>query len=276
MDTMHLLVLRFPYAIASGTLVAGVCSILGVFVILKRMVFIGIAMSEVAACGIAVAMIIGLNPFLGAIALTLGAVAILAYPYEKMRVPRDVILGWVFVTASAATLAIVSKSGFGLSDVRLLLYGDLILTDHRDLVVLALVLLPVIGCYLAFLRPILDSFLDRRAAKLMGLRPAIWEGLYFILLGLTVAVASKIAGSVLVFCYLVVCPATGLLASKRFGWVSCISLCSGLFGTVAGLAAAVAWDLPANPSACLACCLILVLGAVGSGISTRLATLASE
>lgn len=276
MDTIGRLVLGFPYALASGILVAGVCSALGVFVILKRMVFVGIAMSEVAACGIAIALMIGLNPFLGAIALTMAAVGILAYPYENMRIPRDVILGWVFVTASAATLAIVYKSGLSLDEVRLVLYGDLILTDLKDLVVLTLVLLPVGGCYIGFLRPILDSFLDRQAAKVMGLRPVIWEWLYFMLLGLMVAVASKIAGSVLVFCYLVVCPATGLLASKRFGWVTFISLCSGVLGTVTGLAAAVAWDLPANPSACLACCSILAVVAVGSRIWSRLATVASR
>lgn len=56
----------FPQALLAGVVIAAVCSLLGVFVILKRVVFIGITLSEVAACGIAAGMIFGVHPYVGA------------------------------------------------------------------------------------------------------------------------------------------------------------------------------------------------------------------
>ncbi|MDH7598262.1 MAG: metal ABC transporter permease [Sedimentisphaerales bacterium] len=253
------LIRQFPYAVATGLIIATVCSILGVFVILKRVVFIGIALSEVAACGIAASLMLGLNPSVGAVAVTLMAVALLAYPYELRRIARDAVLGIVFVAASSASLILVWRSGFGLAEVKSVLYGDLILAGPADLRLIICILGPIGLMYLAFVRPILDSFLDRDASYVMGLRPAIWEWLYFILLGLAVAMASKIAGSILVFCYLVVCPAMGLIVSKRFWVVVSISAICAVIGTMAGLFAAFRWDLPANQTACLACCAILVI-----------------
>jgi len=253
---------QFPYAVAAGLIIATVCSILGVFVILKRVVFIGIALSEVAACGIAGSLMLGFYPLVGAVILTLMAVGLLAYPYEQRRIPRDGVLGIVFVAASAMSLVVVWRSGFGLAEVKSVLYGDLILAGPADLIVIAYMLGPIGLMYLAFNRPILDSFLDRDASYVMGLRPAIWEWLYFLLLGLAVAVASKIAGSILVFCYLVVCPATGLVLSKRFWMVMLLSAICAVLGTIAGLVAAFGWDLPANQTACLSCCSILVIAAV--------------
>ena len=73
-----------------------------------------------------------------------------------------------------------------------------------------------VGVYLlAFLRPTLHTFLDREAARVLGVRVVLWELLYFFALGLAVSAASKVAGALLVFCYLVVAPSTALLLS---GW----------------------------------------------------------
>jgi len=116
----------------------------------------------------------------------------------------------------------------------------------------------------------LDSFLDRETAQVCGLRPALWEGLYFVLRGLTVSAASKTTGALMVFCYLVVSPATGLLLSRRFGIALVLTVIAAIVGTLAGLTTSFQWDLPTNPTICAACCVGLVLAAVWSAISGRL------
>jgi ABC-type Mn2+/Zn2+ transport system permease subunit len=98
------LVSAFPYAIAAGLLVAVVCAVFGVFVILKRVVFIGIALSEMAACGIAGALLAGLSPIVGALALTLASVALVALPFESRRIPRDAFMGILFIAASSLSV----------------------------------------------------------------------------------------------------------------------------------------------------------------------------
>jgi len=189
------LIQSFPQAVVAGLLVASVCALLGVFVILKRVVFIGITLSEVAACGVAIAMLMSQPPFVGGVLLTLAAVALLAYPFENRRIPREAILGVLFVLASSLSVLLVSQSGFGLQEIKALLYGDLILTSHADLCIIGAVFLPALLYFLLFIRPTLYTFLDREAAYVLGVQPALWEMLFFMVLGVTIAAASKIFNS---------------------------------------------------------------------------------
>ena len=261
LETMLLLFRSFPCAVATGLLVAVACSLLGVFVILKRVVFIGIVLSETAACGIAVAILAGLAPAAGALVFTLAAVFALAFPFENRRIPRDAVLGVLFVAASSLSVLLVSHSGLGLHEVRSLLYGDLILASGRDLLVLGALLVPALAALLLFLRPMLYAFLDRDAATVLGVQPARWELLFFLLLGLVVAAASKVAGALLVFCYLIVPATTALLLTRRLKWVLLLAGLISMIVTLAGLGISFATDLPSNQTICATACLGLALTA---------------
>ena len=255
----------FPDAALAGIVIATACSLLGVFVILKRVVFIGITLSEVAACGIAAALVCGVHPFVGASVLTLAAVAVVAQPFELKRLPRDALLGVVFVLAASTSILLVSRSGFGLHEVKALLYGDLILTSRRDLAIILSTLLPIVVYMLLSLRPTLLSFLDRDAATVLRLRVKVWELFYFVALGLAVSASSKVAGALLVFCYLVVAPATALLLSKRLWQVMTLAAGIAVASTVVGMVVSFTWDLPTNQAIVVTVCLPFVasLGWVG-------------
>jgi len=254
----------FPEAVIAGAVIAAVCAMLGVFVILKRVVFIGIALSEVAACGIAAAIMCHIHPFLGAAALTLATVTVLSYPFEGNRLPRDAVLGVIFVLASAASILIVAHSGFGLQDVKALLYGDLILTSDKDLTLILAIFIPVGVYLLAFFRPTLYTFLDREAARVLGLRVVLWELLYFFALGLAVSAASKVAGALLVFCYLVVAPSTALLLCRKLWLVLVISVVVAVATTMGGLYISFSRDLPTNQTIAATACVVLAAAVVVS------------
>ncbi|HRU05493.1 MAG TPA: metal ABC transporter permease [Candidatus Brocadiia bacterium] len=237
----------FPCAVAAGVLLGAVCPMLGVFVILKRVVFIGAALSEVAALGVAAAMVCGAPPYLGAAAATLAAAALLSRPFENTRLPRDAVLGLVFVLASALSVLLVARSGFGLHEVRSLLYGDLVLASRADLAVVACVLVPVAAWLLVFLRPTLYAFLDREAARVLGVHVVFWEMAFFACLGLAVSAASRTAGALLVFCYLVAAPAAALLVARRLWLALAVAAAMGVTATLTGLWVSFATDAPANP-----------------------------
>ncbi len=249
----------FPHALAAGLLIGLTCSLLGVFVILQRVVFIGITLSEVAALGIALAMTLHAPPVLGAAVLTLSVVILLALPLEFMRLPRDAILGLIFVVASSLAVLVVAGSGLALHEIKTLLYGDLILTSPTDLAVMVAVLLPVAAVLLIFLRPILYTFLDRKASRVLGIKVLRWELLYFCCLGLAVSAASQAAGALLVFCYLVVPAAAGLLCSRRLGLAMACSALVAILGTLAGLVYSLRADLPANQTIVVAVTILFVL-----------------
>ena len=244
----------FPYALAAGLLVGVACALLGVVAILKRVVFIGMALSEIAACGIAGALLVGQPPVLGAVVLTLGAVGLLAGPFESRRIPRDALLGVLFAGAASISVLLVSGSGMGLHEVKSLLYGDLILASRGDVLLLAGVLGGSMTLLMAFQRPLRHAFVDREAAIVLGVRPARWEKMYFLLLGLVVATASKVAGSLLVFCYLVVPAAAALLLSRRMGRVLALAAGLSVLATLGGMAVSFRWDWPTNPAICAVAC----------------------
>jgi len=253
----------FPEAVICGTIMAAVCSAFGVFVVLKRIVFISIALSEAATCGLALALVFHASP-LACSALVAGAVVfLLALPEKRHHLPKDVVLGTVFLLASSASVLLVAQSGFGLEEIKAMLYGDLIVSGPRDRWVLLLTGVPALAMLLLFLRPVLYAFLDREAALVMGIRCWVWEGLFFFLLGLVVSGASKSGGALLVFCLLVVVPATALLLARRLWTAIGLAAAIGVLTTWAGLLAAYRADLPANPTIIgLAC---LLFGAVGAG-----------
>ena len=248
----------FPEAVVCGTVMAAVCSAFGVFVVLRRIVFISIALSEAATCGLALALVFHFSPLAGSALVTGAVVFLLTLPEKRRHLPKDVVLGTVFLLASSASVLLVAQSGFGLEEIKAMLYGDLIVSSTRDRWVLLLTGVPSLAVLLLSLKPVLYAFLDREAAFVMGIRCWFWEGLFFFLLGLVVSGASKSGGALLVFCQLVAVPATALLLARRLWAVIGLSMALGVLTTWVGLLTAYRADLPANPTIIGVACLLLI------------------
>ncbi|NMA21582.1 MAG: metal ABC transporter permease [Lentisphaerae bacterium] len=247
----------FPKAMLCGVIMAISCGVFGVFVLLHRVVFISIALTECAACGIAAAALWHFHPFIGATAACLLAVLFLSMDWDNSVLPRDAILGALYTGAAALSVLLVSRSGMGLLEVKAMLYGDLILASDADLWLLLLVQMPLLCIGLLFLKPLLYTFLDRNAARLMGIPVKTVEFLFFLGLGLVVSAAGKIGGALLVFCLLVVPPAGALLLSRRLLIVLSLSAILGVLATLSGLTWAFHQDLPGNQCIVVVSCSLL-------------------
>ena len=226
---------------------------------MRRLGFISIALSECSACGIAAASLCGFSPLTGATTMTLLAVCALSTDWDKLRIPRDAILGAVFVFASALSVLLVSRSGMGLLEVKALLYGDLLLASAHDFMQIAMIHIPLLACLLLFLRSLLFTFMDNAGAKVAGIPVRVLELAFFVALGMLISSAAKMAGSLLVFCYLVVPPATGLLLPRRLWAVMLLTILCGVASTLIGLTASYHWDLAGNQCIIIAACALLVV-----------------
>ncbi|MFZ5950138.1 MAG: metal ABC transporter permease [Candidatus Rifleibacteriota bacterium] len=252
----------YGQALPTAILMAITFSIFGVFVVLKRIVFIGITLSEVAACGVAAALIYDAPPFFGASVLCLMVVGLLAYPYESSRLPRDTVLGSIFILASGMSILIVARSGFGLEKVKALLYGNLLFASNNDLTLMAAVMIPALLTVFIFFRPLLYTFLDRESAQTLGIRVIRFELMFFVFLGLIVASSSKIAGVMLVFCYLVIPAAAALLLSRRMTPVLILSAAISVLATWLGIMTSYSADLPPNQLVAVISCAFLFIAMV--------------
>lgn len=259
MDSLQTIFELFPYALMGGIIIAAACSLLGVFTILNRMVFVSITLAEASACGVAASFAINLSPFIGAFLFNLLVTSVIIWPFENRRISRETILGIMFVLAASLSILIVSKSAFGLHEVKSLMYGDLILTSSTDFFLICLMLIPVIIIFIIFLRPILYTFLDRDTAKLLGINVRLMEIIYFLSLSVVIAAASKVAGAILTFSLLILPSATGLAASRHFKSVMVFSLLAGVIATIMGLYISLEADLPTNQTISAVACMLFFL-----------------
>lgn len=274
--SLHEFCLQFPFAVACGLIMAVTCGVFGVFVLLRRMVFISIALSECAACGIAAASLWHISPLWGAIASGLVAVSFLAIDWENARIPRDAALGLVFAAASAGSVLLVAKSGLGLMEVKALLYGELILATSRDVIILLCLHLPLLVLCLLLLKPILYTFIDRNAAQVMGIPVRTVEFAFFLALGLVVSAASQTGGAILIFSYLVVVPTAALGVSRRLSVVLVLSTLLGIIATLTGFTWSYRHDLPCNPCIIIAACLFSAIIAAAAWTWQRCRRLANK
>lgn len=252
----------FPETLICGTLMAVICSIFGVFVLLKRVVFVSIALSEVATLGLAFSLVFHLPPLLGSLGATAAGVTLLAVPEIRNRIPRDVMLAALFLVASSGSILLVAQHGVGLEAIKAMLYGDLLVCSVADRWALLVTGLPCLTALLLFLRPLMMVFVDREAAQVMGLRGWMWELFFFTLLGIVVSGASKNGGALLVFAQLVIVPATALLLVRRLWAVIAVAASTGVAVVWAGSLFAYAFDLPINPSiiVCSIVAFVIVIG----------------
>ncbi len=247
-----------------GLVIAVSGALFGVFVVLKRVVFIGVTLSEAAACGIALGLLLGWHPFLGALLTAMIVVVMLGLPFERwLKLPRDTLLGVLFVAFSAGAVVLVAKSGFGLEKVKNLLFGSLLFASNQDLFVITAVLAPCTLWLLVSIRPTTYAFLDPDAASVLGIKVKTMELAFFVTLGAVVAAASKIAGVLLIFCYLVVAPGAALLLHHRLGGVLLLSATVAATATIGGILVSYRFDLPPNQTVALVHCLIFLLAVIG-------------
>jgi len=110
-------------ALLAGILVALLCSYLGVYIVLKRIVFVGVALSEISAAGVALALFLGFSPLLGAMAFMMAGIGLLTVQWSPRRVPNDSFIGIVYVLASALAILLVAKSHEGETHMLQLMQG---------------------------------------------------------------------------------------------------------------------------------------------------------
>lgn len=242
-------------AMVGGTL----CAFLGVYIHLKRIVFVGIALSEVAALGVAAGLFLGVRPELAASVLTVLAAQLFWMGRFGSRVPRDAVLGLVYCLAAALAVILLSANPLAEAHGVDLVSGNLLYVSGSELLtlfVLAGVVLPV---HMLLYRTLLFVSLDPETAVTQRINVRAHEFVLFLTLGVSIAVTMKIAGVLFVFGSMVIPPMTGLAVSRRVSGVFLVSVLSALLAAGGGLWVSFARDLPTGPSIVLVQTLLFFL-----------------
>ncbi len=185
-------------ALVGGVLVAAICAVVGAWVVLRGMAFLGEAMAHGMLPGVAVATLLGAPVLLGAaVSATVMTIGV-GLVRRRGRLSHDTSIGLLFVAMLALGVIVISHSGSFASDATAILFGDVLAIRVTDLAVLAVALIAVVVAAVVFHRAFVALAFDERVAKVMGLRPALAQGVLVGLVTVAVVASYQAVGSLLV------------------------------------------------------------------------------
>lgn len=262
-------------ALVAGVLVSAVCAVVGTWVVLRGMAFIGDAMSHGMLPGVAIASLTGVNLLIGA-AISAGVMALgVTALGRSRRLSEDTTIGLLFVGMLASGVIIVSHSRSFAVDLTGFLFGDVLAVGSGDLVGLAITLLVVGAVALVGHRSFTALTFDVRKAHTLGLRPRLANAVLLGLVTLTIVASFRVVGTLLVFGLLIAPAAAALFWSRRITTIMLIAALLGIAATVGGLLVSWHWGTAAGATIAGAV-LLFFLSAFLSFVRQRFRSLTPE
>ena len=237
-------------ALLGGSLAAVATSVVGTWVVLRGMTFLGDALVHGVIPGIALALLVGFNPLLGAVVAAVVMIAGINLIHRQTTFSEDTGIGLLFVGMLALGVIIISKMPSFAGSLTTILFGDALGVTNRDLAILFVVAVVAVVASVLLYRPFLVLAFDEQKAALYGLHPR-WAHLALLaLITLAIVGSFQTVGTLLVFGLLVGPPATAALLVRR---VPAIMVTATLIGLVSvGLGLFISYHADTSGSATMA------------------------
>ena len=248
-------------ALAAALILVGIHGYLGLHVIAREVIFVDLALAQVAALGWAAAglgmavpleALPGLGPeaasYATGLLATLVAAGLLAVTrLDDLPVPQEAIIGIVYVVASAATILLAAQAPRGSEQVQELLTGSLLWVTWPTILKTAAVYAAVGAAHWLLRNRFLTISMDPERARAEGWSLAWWDFLFYALFGVVVTSSVAIAGVLLVFTFLVIPAVIAFLFTRKPSSLLAVAWSTGTAATVLGLAVSYRTDLPTGP-----------------------------
>lgn len=236
----------FQRALVASVLAAVVCALIGSYVVLKGLAFIGDAVAHAAFPGVVIAFLVG-GPYVigGGVAAFLAAIAI-GWVSRRARIRVDTAIGVVFAGAFALGILLFSRIDSYVGDLFGLLLGYVLAISADELLALLMLGGVVIAIVLLLWKELLYATFDPLGAAAAGLRVAALEYLFLGLVAVTIVVSLQAVGIILVVAFLVTPPATAQLVSVRFSRLVMLAATIGAATAVCGLYVSFWLDAPSG------------------------------
>jgi len=223
-------------ALLAGLLASAACSVVGTWVVLRGLTFLGDALAHGVVPGLALALLWGFSPILGAFVAALAMSGAVTLVTRRTRVREDTGIGLLFVGMLALGVVIISRSASFATDVTSLLFGDVLGVTTADLRGQALGVAVVVVTSTVLYRPFLALTFNEEKAATLGLRPGLAHFALLALLATAIVASFQAIGTLLVFGLLIGPPATAGLLVRRVPLVMLTAVALGALAVVLGLA----------------------------------------
>jgi len=235
-------------AFLAASLAALVCSVVGVFVVLRGMAFMGDAVAHSSLAGMSVAYFFGGSVFWGAFAWAVPASLAITFISRRTNLRLDTTIGIIFASGFAVGIILMSRVTNYTADLFGLLFGNVLGVSWGEVTLIGAVAGAIALVITALYKELLFTAYDAIMSAASGIPVRFLQYLLPLLVGVTTVVSLKAVGIVLVLALLVTPAATAALLARRLPGIMAYSVVTGLIATVAGLYLSFHVDLPAGPS----------------------------
>ena len=222
-------------ALLGGSLAAIALALVGTWVVIRGMTFLGDAMVHGVVPGIALAVLFGFSPLVGAAAAAVVMIVGINLVHRQTTFSEDTGIGLLFVGMLGLGVIVISRSEAFAGNLTTILFGDALGVDRADVAVLAIVAAITLALTLLLYRPFLVLSFNEQKARLLGLRPRLAHGAMLALITLAIIGSSQTVGTLLVFGLLVGPPATAALLVRRVPMIMVVASLIGVLSVVLGL-----------------------------------------
>ena len=260
-------------ALISGIFIAILLGWLGVFVVTRKMSFIGDGIAHASLAGIAMALLFGWAPIPVAIVLAI-IFAISIYLIEKKtQISSDMAIAIMFTTGMAVGIILLNFYQGYQPELISYLFGNILTINTYDLLNIVIIGLIIIACLLIFYRKLLFSTFDSVGAYMSGYRPWIYDLLLYITTSVAIILSIKLVGIILVSALLVTPSAIAKLFARSFRNFTILAVLISVLLVSSGLIASYYFDLPSGALIILVSTSLFLLGVILKKVKEKLSNL---
>ncbi len=237
----------FRNGLAVATLAGGLCGLIGTYVVLKGMSYIGHGLSHAIFGGFAASALLGVNFFLGAGLWGFASALMIGGVTRRRAIGSDAAIGVITTASFAVGLALIKVFGSAGKNPDAYLFGNVLAVDRGQVVLVAAV--SVLAAALVFLayRPLLFSTFDPEVADVSGVRTARVDALLMLVLAATILATMNVLGVTLVAASLVIPAVVARMLTNSFSRMLVLSTAIGAFSGFTGMVLSYHLDIPSGP-----------------------------
>lgn len=225
----------FQRGMIAATLAGALCGILGVFVVLRGMSYIGHGLSHAVFGGAAASAVMSINFFVGAGVWGIVSGVLIGRIARKKILGADAAIGIVTTASFAGGIALLNRYGQARKSIEAVLFGSVLGVSWVDIAAITAVTLLVLGVVLVAYRSILYATFDPQVAVVSGERVAFIEVMLMVMLSVTILVTMRVIGTLLISALLVIPAATARMITNSFGRMLLLSPVLGATSCLVGM-----------------------------------------
>jgi len=258
----------FQNALIGGSISALACSLIGLFVILRKESMIGDGVAHVSFGGIAIGLFLNVNPLYTALVVAVIAVLGISYMKRHGLAESDSATAVILAVGFSTGLIIISIAGGFNVELFSYLFGSILTISRTDMILVAILGVVSLLLVMVFYKELLSITFDAQASRLMGIPVDLLGNIFNILVAITIVLSIKVVGMILVTALLVLPGLTALQLNTGFKVTAIMSVLFGVGSVILGIFASAILDVATSGVIVFTLVLVFIMVSVGSRVSS--------